>query len=104
MIPLREAAGGVSFSIKVHPRGRRNAITGTAGEALKVSLTAPPVDGKANQAVVEFFAALFEIPRSSVTIASGESSRQKAVRVAGVNRQTVERRLMQVLESQTHSS
>jgi uncharacterized protein (TIGR00251 family) len=104
MIPLREAAGGVSFSIKVHPRARRNAITGTAGEALKVSLTAPPVDGKANQAVVEFFAALFEIPRSSVTIASGESSRQKAVRVAGVNRQTVERRLMQVLESQTHSS
>jgi len=104
MIPIRETAGGVSFFIKVHPRARKNAITGTVGEALKLSLTAPPVDGRANQAVIEFFADLFEIPRSSVTIASGESSRQKAVRVTGVNRQTVEERLMKVLESQILSS
>jgi uncharacterized protein (TIGR00251 family) len=99
MIPLREIAGGVSFSIKVHPRAHKNSITGTTGDALKLSLTAPPVDGKANQAVIEFFADLFEISRSSVTIASGESSRQKAVRIAGVNRQTVEERLVKVLES-----
>ncbi|HWZ42347.1 MAG TPA: DUF167 domain-containing protein [Candidatus Saccharimonadales bacterium] len=98
MIPLLDGAGCVSFAIKVHPRARKNAITGVTGDALKLSLTAPPVDGKANQAVVDFFADLFDISRSSVTIASGESSRQKAVRIAGVNRQTVEQRLMQALE------
>ena len=104
MISLLEGAGGVSFSIKVHPRARKNAITGTAGDALKLSLTDPPVDGRANQAAIRFFADLFEISRSSVTITSGESSRQKAVRIAGVNRQTVEKRLMKALEANTLSS
>ena len=73
----------------MHPRARKNAITGTVGDALKLSLTAPPVDGKANQAVIEFFADLFAIPRSSVTIASGETSRNKVVRVSDRTEHTV---------------
>jgi len=93
MIPLLESAKGISFSVKVHPRARKNALTGTIGDALKLALTAPPVEGRANQAVIEFFADLFEIPRSSVTIASGETSRNKVVRVAGLGRKLVERRL-----------
>lgn len=93
MIPVTESGKGVTFAIKVHPRARRNAITGTVGDALKLALTAPPVEGRANQAVIEFFADLFEIPRSSVTIASGETSRNKVVRVAGLGREIVERRL-----------
>ena len=93
MIPVSESAKGVSFSIKVHPRARKNAITGTVGDALKLALTAPPVEGKANQAVIEFFADLFQIPRSSVTIASGETSRNKVVRVSGISRAAVEQRL-----------
>ena len=93
MIPVTESGKGVTFAIKVHPRARRNAITGTVGDALKLALTAPPIEGRANQAVIEFFAELFEIPRSSVTIASGETSRNKTVRVAGLSRQEVEQRL-----------
>ena len=93
MIPVTESAKGVAFAIKVHPRARKNALTGTIGNALKLALTAPPVEGRANQAVIEFFADLFEIPRSSVTIASGETSRNKVVRVAGLGREIVERRL-----------
>jgi uncharacterized protein (TIGR00251 family) len=93
MISVSESARGVSFSIKVHPRARKNAITGTIGDALKLALTAPPVEGKANLAVIEFFADLFEIPRSSVTIASGETSRNKVVRISGMSRQVVEERL-----------
>jgi uncharacterized protein len=93
MIPITESAQGVSFAVKVHPRARKNAITGSVGDALKLSLTAPPVDGKANQAVIEFFADLFAIPRSSVTIASGETSRNKVVRVSGMSRSLVEQRL-----------
>ena len=93
MFPVNETAKGVTFAVKVHPRARKNAITGVMGEALKLSLTAPPVEGRANQAVIEFFAELFEIPRSSVTIASGETSRNKVVRIAGLSRAAVEQRL-----------
>lgn len=99
MVPVKEIAGGVTFAIKVHPRARKNAITGTMGDALKLALTAPPVEGKANQAVIEFFADLFAIPRSSVTIASGETSRNKIVRITGLSRSTVEQRLSAALSS-----
>jgi uncharacterized protein (TIGR00251 family) len=98
MIPVFESAKGVSFSIKVHPRAHKNAITGTVGDALKLALTAPPVEGKANQAVIEFFADLFQIPRSSVTIASGETSRNKVVRIAGVSKPAAEQRLAENLK------
>src|SRR5438309_385223 len=58
MIPIRETSAGVSFSVKVQPRARKNGITGTVGDALKLALTAPPVEGRANQAVIEFLAAV----------------------------------------------
>jgi uncharacterized protein (TIGR00251 family) len=93
MVTVKETSTGATFSVKVHPRARKNAITGIVGDALKLALTAPPVEGKANQSVIEFFADLFEIPRSSVTIASGETSRNKVVRISGMNRTTVEQRL-----------
>jgi uncharacterized protein (TIGR00251 family) len=99
MVQVKDTSGGATFAVKVHPRARRDAITGTVGDAVKLSLTAPPVDGKANQAVIEFFADLFDIPRSSVTIASGETSRNKVVRISGVNKQSVERRLADMLAS-----
>jgi uncharacterized protein (TIGR00251 family) len=93
MIPIHEGANGVIFSVKVHPRARKNAITGTVGDALKLSLTAPPVDGKANQAIIEFFADIFKIPRSSVTITSGQTSRLKVIRISGVDKMMVEQHL-----------
>ena len=99
MIPLHETAKGIIFSVKVHPRARKNAITGTMGDALKLALTAPPVEGKANQAVIEFFADLFAIPRSSVTIASGETSRNKIVRIAGVSKPAAEEKLAENFKS-----
>ena len=83
----------VTFSIRVHPRARRNAIDGRIGDALKVSLTAPPVDGKANEAVIRFFAELLHVPRSSVTIAAGETSRNKVIRVVGLTTAELQARL-----------
>src|SRR5215469_8666626 len=97
MIPVTESSKGITFAVKVHPRARKNAITGVIGDALKLALTAPPVDGRANQAVIEFFAELFEIPRSSVTIASGETSRNKLVRIAGLTKAAVATRLSEWL-------
>ena len=89
MIPIHESAGGVTFAVKIHPRAKKDAITGELGNALKVSLTAPPVEGKANEACVEFFAKLLKLPRSSITIAAGQTSRNKVIRVAGVTAQQV---------------
>jgi uncharacterized protein len=93
MVAIHNSSAGVTFAVKVHPRAKKNAITGEVGDALKVALTAPPVDGKANEACIEFFARLLNVPRSSVTIASGQSSRNKVIRVAGVTAQTVRDRL-----------
>ena len=93
MITIRESSGGVGFTIKVHPRARKNAITGEVGNALKLSLTAPPIDGKANAACIEFFAKLLKVPLSSVTIASGQSSREKVIRIAGQTAEQVRSRL-----------
>src|SRR5438046_2650773 len=99
MIAIQENAKGISFAVKVHPRARRNAITGTMGDALKLALTAPPVEGKANQAVVEFFAEVFEIPRASVTIASGETSRRKVICISGVAIENVRQHLKQIFDN-----
>jgi uncharacterized protein len=93
MFAIHETAGGVSFAVKVHPRAKKNAITGELGDMIKVSITAPPADGKANQACIELFADLLKVPRSSVTIASGQNSRNKVIRVTGIAVQELRQRL-----------
>ena len=93
MIPIRESSGGVTFAVKVHPRAKKNAIIGEVGDVLKLSLTSPPVEGQANEACIEFFAKLLKVPRSSVTIASGQTSRQKVIRVSGLSAEEVRERI-----------
>jgi uncharacterized protein (TIGR00251 family) len=93
MISFREVEGALAFSVRVHPRAKKNCITGEMGDALKLSLTAPPVEGRANEACVEFLAKLLKVPRSSVTIASGQSSRNKVIRVAGMTAEQLRARL-----------
>ena len=93
MIPIQESGRGTIFAIKVHPRAKKNAITGELGDSLKVSLTAPPIDGKANDACIEFFTKLLKVPRSSVTIASGQTSRTKVIRVTGLSAEEIRKRI-----------
>jgi uncharacterized protein (TIGR00251 family) len=69
-------------------------VTGVFGEALRVRLTAPPVDGAANEALVELLSQTFEIPRRSITIVAGAGSRTKVVELVGVTEERV-RQLMQ---------
>lgn len=92
MIPLRVGPDAITFSVKVHPRAKKNAIT-ELGDALKLSLTAPPIEGRANEACIEFFAKLLKVSRSSITIASGETSRLKMIRVTGLSSQELQERL-----------
>ena len=84
MIPVHETADGVSFAVKVQPRARKNAIVGELGDAFKLALTAPPVDGKANKACIEFFADALKISRSTIAIVSGQTNRNKVIRVTGI--------------------
>ena len=93
MIAIQESSGGVTFAVKVHPRAKKNAITGELGDALKLSLTSPPTEGRANEACIEFFAKLLKVSRSSVTIASGRTSRAKVIRVDGLSADDVRRRI-----------
>jgi len=93
MISIRDTPQGVTFSIRVQPRARKNAIVGELGDALKLALTAPPVEGRANEACIEFLAEFLKVPRSSITIAAGETSRNKVIRVAGMSANELRRRL-----------
>jgi uncharacterized protein (TIGR00251 family) len=93
MVAIQNSADGATLAVKVHPRAKKNAITGEVGDALKLALTAPPVEGKANEACIDFFAKLLKVPRSSVTVASGQTSRNKVIRVAGVTAEQVRERL-----------
>jgi len=97
MIPVNDTAAGATFMVKVHPRARKNAITGALGDALKLSLTAPPTQGRANDACIEFLAEVLRVPRSSITIAAGHTSRNKLVRVSGFSASAVAERIAAAL-------
>ena len=81
------------FTVKVHPRARRSAVTGRLGEAWKLDLAAPPVEGKANEECVRFLAELAGVPRSRVRILNGASSRTKLVEIDGMPQTDLEERL-----------
>ena len=100
MIPIRSTPTGATFQVKVHPRAKKNAVTGEVGDALKMTLTAPPVEGRANEACIAFLAEVLNVPRSSVTIAAGENSRNKVIRVSGLSAKQVEARLLTVASCQ----
>lgn len=87
MTYLREQADtdAISLFIHVQPKSSRTRIAGLHGDALKLCITAPPVDGKANAAVIGFFAKLFKIPKAAVTLASGETSRDKRLVLTGIS-------------------
>jgi uncharacterized protein (TIGR00251 family) len=80
-------------TVKVHPRAKRSALAGRLGEAWKLDLAAPPVDGKANDVCVRFFAELAGVPRSRVRIVSGATARLKVVEVSGMEQQALEKLL-----------
>lgn len=79
-----ETPDGVRLRIRLAPRASRNAVLGEHGGALKIALTAPPVEGKANKALVAFLSKQLGVPKGAIEIVSGELSRDKVVAVRGV--------------------
>jgi len=80
---ITEKDGAVTLDIVVKPRSSREGIGPVQGDRLVVAVNAPPVEGKANQAVIRVLAEVFGVPRSSVAIMRGETGRRKTVRIAG---------------------
>jgi uncharacterized protein (TIGR00251 family) len=93
MIAVSDHPLGATFPVRVHARAGRTAITGTMGDALKLSLSAPPVEGRANAALTEFFAEVFAVPRTAVQVVTGERSRNKVIRVSGRSAAELQQRL-----------
>ena len=85
------------ITVKAHPRARRSAITGRLGDAWKLDLAAPPVDGKANEECVRYFAGLAGVARSRVRVASGAAGRLKIVDIEGVDQADLDRLLEEQL-------
>ncbi|HKP53609.1 MAG TPA: DUF167 domain-containing protein [Chloroflexia bacterium] len=82
---ISEGPAGVTIKVYVAPRSSTNSVTGVHEGEIKVALTAPPVDGAANKALLEFMAKMLSVPKSAVSLISGETSRHKLVRVMGVS-------------------
>jgi uncharacterized protein len=95
--PWQVTAQGVLLRIHLQPRAARDRVVGLHGEALKVTLTAPPVENAANAALLTFLAALLQVPRTSVSVVFGAKSREKRVLVSTTKPQHVAQRLKTIL-------
>ena len=87
---IKETPDGIILKVTVHPRGRKNEIVGLQGDALKIRLTAPPVEGAANKMCVEFLAKSLKVRKSDVEIIRGQGSRTKKVLVRSATRKMIE--------------
>jgi len=86
------------ITVKVHPRARRSALAGRLAEAYKLDLAAPPVEGKANEECIRFFAEFAGVPRARVRIITGLTNRTKVVEIEGVPQDELEKRLAETVK------
>ncbi len=94
MKPSRQRAGDSKpaeavIAVRIQPRASKNGIAIQADGSLKIRLTAPPVDGAANEALVNYLAEILHVGRSQVEIVSGHTSREKRIRIGGLGRESV---------------
>ena len=93
MPPLSRTSLGTRLSLRVQPRASSNAIVGLHGQCIRVRLTAPPVDGAANQALLFFLADRLGVAAAAVDLVGGHGARDKVVEVAGLTPEEVAQRL-----------
>jgi uncharacterized protein (TIGR00251 family) len=93
-LKIKQGKGGAAFAVHVIPRANKNEIVGLEGEQVKIRLTAPPVEGEANEALIAFIAETLHVPKKRVEIVGGETSRHKLVAVLGLPPAEVEAKLL----------
>ncbi|MDD2465160.1 MAG: DUF167 domain-containing protein [Desulfobulbus sp.] len=93
----QHADGSITLRLHVQPRASANSLAGLQGDLLKLRLTTPPVDGKANKAVIAYLAKLFHLPKSAITLKSGHQSRSKTMVITGLTLQDVQAILLRHL-------
>lgn len=90
---------GAALPVRVAPRARRNEIVEIMSDnTIKIKLTAPPVEGKANQQLIKFLSDVLNVPKSSVDIVAGQTSRDKLVSILGMNSEEVHERILAILK------
>jgi hypothetical protein len=99
MGPVTLTNDGVRLQLRVQPRSSRNRVVGLHGEAIKVQVTAPPVDGAANAAVGDVLSAWLGVPRSAITIVKGQGARNKVAEVAAADPDGLLRRTQDALHA-----
>jgi uncharacterized protein len=82
---LKEGPEGITFQVRVLPRSSRNQVAGVSGGVLKIKLTAPPVEGAANEMLIEFLSEKLKISKSKISIVRGQSSKSKTVMASGID-------------------
>lgn len=95
-LALRDVADGCTIAVRVHPGAKLNAIGGMHAGALKVSITAPATDGRANDALIAFLAERLDVPRARVSLLAGATSRSKTLRIEGKSAAEVQAALVEV--------
>jgi uncharacterized protein (TIGR00251 family) len=88
-----EAAGFVTLSVRIQPRASKNELTRMEDGKIKIRLTAPPVDGAANEALVRFLADVCSVAKSQVEIVSGHTGREKVIKISGISETDADRLL-----------
>ena len=91
---ITNSKGGVVISVKIIPNAPRTKVDGMLGDFLKIRIQAPPVDGKANAALIKFFAKQLNVAASQIAVLTGHTGRIKRIGVSGVNKQQVENSLV----------
>lgn len=95
-LAVRDVADGCTLAVRVHPGAKQNAIGGIHAGALKVSITAPAADGRANEALIAFVAGRLDVPRARVTLVAGATNRSKTLRIQGKSAAEVQAGLVEV--------
>lgn len=90
---IEEIKGGVRLHLFIQPKSSKNEIVGPHNGMLKIKITAPPVDGEANQALIEFLSKYLKIAKREITIVKGETGRQKTLDIAGLDLQSAKEKL-----------
>jgi len=93
MVDIRQRGDTVAFSVRVVPRASRNKIAGIQDGAVRIRLTAPPVEGAANEALVAFLSSVLRVAKRDIELVSGQTARIKVVSVSGLSGEEVEARL-----------